>query len=129
MNQETTKSKWMSIGDAAKFIGVSKDTLRRWEKKGKLIAFRSPTNRRYYTQEQLKMIMLGKTPPVPNLSKSTLKQVIDSKPKDKEVKIKQKIEKPKSHIKPKKIIKLILVGLGTLIATSAIAFTLFYFFL
>lgn len=42
-----------SIGQAAKHIGVSRDTLRRWEKKGKITALRSPSNRRYYTKEQL----------------------------------------------------------------------------
>lgn len=46
-------SQWMSIGQAAKYLGVSRDTLRRWEKAGKIKAFRSPTNRRYYTKKQL----------------------------------------------------------------------------
>lgn len=46
-------SQWMSIGQAAKYSGVSRDTLRRWEKAGKIKAFRSPTNRRYYTKNQL----------------------------------------------------------------------------
>jgi len=36
----------------AKMIGVSVKTLQRWDKKGILKAFRSPTNRRYYTHEQ-----------------------------------------------------------------------------
>lgn len=59
-------SQWMSIGEAAKYLGVSRDTLRRWEKKGKIKAIRSPTNRRYYTQKILDAIM--KTP-----SKQTVK--------------------------------------------------------
>jgi len=46
-------SQWMSIGQAAQYLGVSRDTLRRWEKVGKIKAFRSPTNRRYYTKKQL----------------------------------------------------------------------------
>lgn len=50
----------MSIGQAAKLLGVSRDTLRRWEKKGKLKAIRSPTNRRYYTKNQLEDLMSGK---------------------------------------------------------------------
>jgi len=53
-------AEWMSIGEAAKHIGVSRDTLRRWEKKGKLKAVRSPTNRRYYTKKQLDELMSGK---------------------------------------------------------------------
>ncbi|MFC1790468.1 MerR family DNA-binding transcriptional regulator [Patescibacteria group bacterium] len=46
-----------TIGDAAKYIGVSRDTLRRWEKKGKITPFRSPSNRRYYTKEQLDVLL------------------------------------------------------------------------
>jgi len=45
--------KMLSIGEAACYLGISRDTLRRWEKKGKITSLRSPTNRRYYTQEQL----------------------------------------------------------------------------
>ena len=41
------------IGDAAKYIGYKPNTLQRWDRKGKLKAHRTPTNRRYYTQEQL----------------------------------------------------------------------------
>ena len=52
--------KMIPIGPAAKHLGVSRDTLRRWEKKGKLKSFRSPSNRRYYTKEQLNEVMMGK---------------------------------------------------------------------
>lgn len=54
------KAEWMSIGDAAKFLGVSRDTLRRWEKRGKIKPVRSPTNRRYYTKKHLEEVMAGK---------------------------------------------------------------------
>ena len=50
---ELIKEKNIGIGEAAKYLGVSKDTLRRWDKSGKLVPKRSPTNRRYYTKEQL----------------------------------------------------------------------------
>ena len=40
-------------GEAAKYLGVSTDTLKRWDKSGKLTARRTKTNRRYYTQDQL----------------------------------------------------------------------------
>ncbi|KPJ70945.1 hypothetical protein AMJ51_00510 [Microgenomates bacterium DG_75] len=55
------KGKWIPIGDAAKYLGVSRDTLRRWEKAGRIKAHRSPTNRRYYTKEQLDQV-IGKPP-------------------------------------------------------------------
>ena len=44
----------------AEMIGVSVKTLQRWDKNKKLIAFRSPTNRRYYTHNQYVEYM-GKT--------------------------------------------------------------------
>ena len=36
----------------AELLGVSVRTLQRWDKKGLLVAYRTPTNRRYYTHEQ-----------------------------------------------------------------------------
>lgn len=48
---------WLSIGQAARHLGVSRDTLRRWEKKGKIKAIRSPSNRRYYTKKQLDQVL------------------------------------------------------------------------
>jgi excisionase family DNA binding protein len=53
-------NQWLAIGEASKYLGVSRDTLRRWEKRGKIKAVRSPTNRRYYTKKQLNELMAGK---------------------------------------------------------------------
>lgn len=39
-------------GEFAKLIGVHIKTLQRWDKNGTLKAYRGPTNRRFYTQEQ-----------------------------------------------------------------------------
>jgi len=41
-----------TIGEMAKKLGKSPKTLREWDKKGILVAQRTPTNRRYYTHEQ-----------------------------------------------------------------------------
>ena len=43
----------LSIGKAAKYLGVSIDTLRRWEKKGKLSTHRSPGGHRYFLKKDL----------------------------------------------------------------------------
>lgn len=53
--------KMLSIGEASAYIGLSRDTLRRWEKRGKITSLRSPTNRRYYTQEQLDKLISKST--------------------------------------------------------------------
>lgn len=50
---EATKMRIYKIGDAAKYIGYKPNTLQRWDREGKLKAHRTPTNCRYYTQEQL----------------------------------------------------------------------------
>ena len=42
-----------SVGKFAKKIGVSVNTLQRWDREGILIAHRSPTNQRFYTEEDL----------------------------------------------------------------------------
>ena len=36
----------------AEMLGVSVKTLQRWDKDGKLIAYRNPSDRRYYTHNQ-----------------------------------------------------------------------------
>lgn len=41
-------SKYVSIGEAAKSLGVSTQTLRRWDLDGKLVAERTPGGRRRY---------------------------------------------------------------------------------
>ena len=43
----------------AKLLGVSVRTLQRWDKKGLLVAHRTPTNRRYYTHEQYLKYIVG----------------------------------------------------------------------
>ncbi|MEK7550901.1 MAG: MerR family DNA-binding transcriptional regulator, partial [Patescibacteria group bacterium] len=57
------------IQEAADFVGVSSKTLRRWEKKGKLVPERSVGNQRYYSKEVLDKFVNSKnlfsiTPPV-----------------------------------------------------------------
>lgn len=42
-----------TVGEFAEQIGVSVKTLQRWDKAGRLVAHRTITNRRYYTEEQL----------------------------------------------------------------------------
>ena len=42
------RAKLLSIGKAAEYLGVSIDTLRRWEEKGRLTTFRSPGGHRYF---------------------------------------------------------------------------------
>lgn len=73
------ESSWLTIGQAAKYLGISRDTLRRWEKRGQLKAVRSPSNRRFYTKNQLDSL-LGKEP-VKNVKPGKVKMGLTSREK------------------------------------------------
>lgn len=58
-------SEYLTIGDAAEYLGVSKDTLRRWDKAKKLVARRNPMSRyRLYSKKELDELLatLGRQP-------------------------------------------------------------------
>lgn len=52
-DSDTLQEGRLSIGKAAKYLGVSIDTLRRWEKNGRITALRSPGGHRYFEGSQL----------------------------------------------------------------------------
>lgn len=48
------ENKTYNITQVSERLGVSVKTLQRWDRDGKLVAKRTPTNRRFYTENQLK---------------------------------------------------------------------------
>ncbi len=64
----------------ASMIGVTVKTLQRWDSSGKLIAYRTPTNRRYYTDEQYSLFKKEK--PKDNRQTVIYGRVSSSKQKD-----------------------------------------------
>ena len=56
--------------DVAKLMGVTVKSVQRWDNEGRLVAKRTPQNRRYYTQDQIDEF-LGKEP-----TKSACKNII-----------------------------------------------------
>lgn len=52
MNDDT-KLGLLNIGTASEYLGISIDTLRRWEKKGRIKPLRSPGGHRYYSKADL----------------------------------------------------------------------------
>lgn len=46
-------AKFYKLGEAAKYIGCHPKTLEKYDREGTLVAYRTKTNRRYYTKEQL----------------------------------------------------------------------------
>lgn len=57
---KTDQTSWLSIGEAAKYLRVSRDTLRRWERNKIIKSYRSPTNHRYYKKEELEYVFAQK---------------------------------------------------------------------
>lgn len=51
------QEEFLPIGKVAKLLGVSAQTIRRWQKEGKIKELRSPTNRRLYSVREVKRIM------------------------------------------------------------------------
>lgn len=50
--------KYLTVKDAAKYLGVSALTLRNWDKQGKLAAYRHPMNNyRVYRLDQLELFL------------------------------------------------------------------------
>ena len=47
-------------GEFAKLVGVSIKTLQRWDKSGWLVTKRTPSNMRFYTEEQYEEFLKGK---------------------------------------------------------------------
>lgn len=57
---------YLSLAEAAELIGKSKETLRRWDNEGKLLAVREPiSNYRVYKKEQVKSLFSGFVTPYP----------------------------------------------------------------
>ena len=51
---------YMTIRAAAEYVGVSPDSLRRWDRAGKLRAYRHPLNRyRLYLKTELSLLLRG----------------------------------------------------------------------
>lgn len=51
-------SDYLTVGDAAEYLGVSKDTLRRWDRARKLVARRNPMSRyRLYAKKDLDSLL------------------------------------------------------------------------
>lgn len=52
-NNLSQQAERLTIGESSEYLGVSIDTLRRWEKKGVISAVRSPGGHRYFIKKDL----------------------------------------------------------------------------
>src|SRR3989344_8773885 len=53
LNSPQEQKNLLTIGEAANYLGISIDTIRRWDKKGKLSPLRSPGGHRYFKTSDL----------------------------------------------------------------------------
>ena len=57
-NKPPNLNEYLTVGEAAKFLGVSTNTLRNWDRAGKVKAVRHPVNGyRLYLREDLDQIL------------------------------------------------------------------------
>jgi len=53
-------SDYLTVGEAAKFLGISPATLRNWDKAGKLLPYRHPLNNyRLYKKSDLEALLMN----------------------------------------------------------------------
>lgn len=52
-----SEGEYLAIGEAAALIGVSTDTLRRWERSGRITAVRTPTGHRRFKRSDIEALL------------------------------------------------------------------------
>lgn len=61
---ESLATRWITLGQACKLLGVNESTLRRWADAGHVRSFRTPGGHRRFSEEDLRVLMLGQMPAV-----------------------------------------------------------------
>ncbi len=59
---ERLATRWITLGQACKLLGVNESTLRRWADAGHVRSFRTPGGHRRFSEEDLRVLMAGQMP-------------------------------------------------------------------
>ena len=59
---EALATRWITLGQACKLLGVNESTLRRWADAGHVRSFRTPGGHRRFSEEDLRVLMAGQVP-------------------------------------------------------------------
>lgn len=59
---EPVSSRWITLGQACKLLGVNESTLRRWADAGHVRSFRTPGGHRRFSEEDLRSLVAGHVP-------------------------------------------------------------------
>lgn len=60
--QENLATRWITLGQACKLLGVNESTLRRWADAGHVRSFRTPGGHRRFSEEDLRSLVAGQMP-------------------------------------------------------------------
>jgi excisionase family DNA binding protein len=55
-------TRWITLGQACKLLGVNESTLRRWADAGHVRSFRTPGGHRRFSEDDLRVLMTGQMP-------------------------------------------------------------------
>jgi excisionase family DNA binding protein len=61
-DSEGLATRWITLGQACKLLGVNESTLRRWADAGHVRSFRTPGGHRRFSEEDLRVLMAGQIP-------------------------------------------------------------------
>ena len=59
---EPLSTRWITLGQACKLLGVNESTLRRWADAGHVRSFRTPGGHRRFSEDDLRILMAGQVP-------------------------------------------------------------------
>lgn len=59
---ETLTTRWITLGQACKLLGVNESTLRRWADAGHVRSFRTPGGHRRFSEDDLRALVAGQVP-------------------------------------------------------------------
>jgi len=60
-DNETLATRWITLGQACKLLGVNESTLRRWADAGHVRSFRTPGGHRRFSEEDLRSLVAGQS--------------------------------------------------------------------
>jgi excisionase family DNA binding protein len=61
-SQRSTESEWLTLGQAARFLGVAQSTIRKWTDQGRVPAFKTPGGHRRYRRMDLERFLERSAP-------------------------------------------------------------------
>jgi excisionase family DNA binding protein len=77
---------WLTLGQAARYLGVAQSTIRKWSDQGRLSAFYTPGGHRRYRLRDLEAFVAGSAggPPAPRSRPARLVLIVDDDPRVRE---------------------------------------------